>query len=513
MDRKKTKKIQSTRIVMTNIFMALSVIAIVFILMLIAMGFKINEHGGLEQSGLLQISSHPSGATVEIDGETQFSRTEISKMLSSGEHNVKVTKTGYDTWETNVRVDAGLLTHISWVRLFPLNPVTEKMATYDQAKLLSFSSDHKNLLYLEKDDAELEFINLQGEEIKVSKIKLSEVLGIKDPEALQSAAISVAAWNDSSSKALINWTHDEVTDWIVLDIEKPANSINLTNKFGLLFNDVLIANGSASKLWAIENGNLHLIDLSNSTISVALATGIESVANNKDVVAYIHTANATAEDGSISTKRTIELFREGESGATVIEDITKTKANNTTLALGTYWSDEWLAYSTDANLTILAGKYPSYDKPTKNAMKDVLKRELSHVPTSISVNAEQRIVAYRSPAKVMSFDFETKDYYDIKLNSENKSYWLDDYIIWQHEEGKVTINDFNGNNYRELISESNNQLPVCLTENNRWLYYFDVVEKETKTKATEDTETTETTPAENTAPAIKYVLMREKLNI
>ena len=211
--------------------------------------------------------------------------------------------------------------------------------------------------------------------------------------------------------------------------------------------------------------------------------------------------------------RTIELFREGESGATVIEDITKTKANNTTLALGTYWSDEWLAYSTDANLTILAGKYPSYDKPTKNAMKDVLKRELSHVPTSISVNAEQRIVAYRSPAKVMSFDFETKDYYDIKLNSENKSYWLDDYIIWQHEEGKVTINDFNGNNYRELISESNNQLPVCLTENNRWLYYFDVVEKETKTKATEDTETTETTPAENTAPAIKYVLMREKLNI
>ena len=513
MDRKKTKKIQSTRIVMTNIFMALSVIAIVFILMLIAMGFKINEHGGLEQSGLLQISSHPSGATVEIDGETQFSRTEISKMLSSGEHKVKVTKSGYDTWETNVRVDAGLLTHISWVRLFPLNPTTEKVATYNQAKLLSFSNDRKNLLYLEQGSTSMKFINLQGDSIKEEKIKLSDVLGTKDADVLQNAVISVAAWSDGSNKALINWTHGEITDWILLDIENPTNSINLTNKFGLYFNNILIANGSASKLWAIENGNLHLIDLSNSTISVALATGIETATNNKDVIAYIHTAEVAAEDGNTATKRTVELFKEGETGATVIEDITKAKANNTTLALGTYWSDEWLAYSTDANLTILAGKYPSFDKPAKNAMKDVLKRELSHVPTSISVNAEQRIVAYRSPAKVMSFDFETKDYYDIQLKSENKSYWLDDYIIWQHEEGKVTINDFNGNNYRELISDSNNQLPVCLTENNRWLYYFDVVEKETKTEATEGAETTETTPAEETTPAIKYVLMREKLNI
>ena len=34
-----------------------------------------------------------------------------------------------------------------------------------------------------------------------------------------------------------------------------------------------------------------------------------------------------------------------------------------------------------------------------------------------------------------------------------------------------------------------------------------------ETEATEGAETTETTPAEETTPAIKYVLMREKLNI
>ncbi len=486
--------------------MALSVVAIVFILMLIAMGFKINEHGDIEQSGLLQISSHPSGATVEIDGETQFSHTGINKMLSSGEHKIKVTKSGYDTWETTARVDAGLLTHISWVRLFPLNPVTEKMATYNQAKLLSFSSDRKSLLYLEQNSVDMKFVNLQDNIIQTESISLSDVLDTKDSTTLQNAVISIISWSDGGNKALVNWTHDETTDWILLDVENPSSSINLTSKFGLSFSNILIANSSASKLWATENSNLHLIDLSSSTISIALATGIETVANNKDVVAYIHTTETSAEDGTTTTKRTIELFKEGESGASTIEDITESNANNVTLALGTYWSDEWLAYSTDANLTILTGKYPSYDKPAKNTMKNALTRKLDHIPTSISLSDEQRIVSYYSPTKLMSFDFETKDYYDIQLKTENEPHWLDDYIIWQHEEGKVTIHDFDGNNYRELISTTNSQLPICLTENNHWLYYFDVVEKETKTEST-DTDST------NSTPVIEYVLMREKLNI
>ena len=84
MDRQRKKKIQNIRIIITNILMAISVIGIVFILMLIAMGYSFNEDGGLEQSGLAQISSRPKGATVEIDGETQFGHTDISKMLSSG---------------------------------------------------------------------------------------------------------------------------------------------------------------------------------------------------------------------------------------------------------------------------------------------------------------------------------------------------------------------------------------------------------------------------------------------
>lgn len=510
MDRKKTKKIQNARIIMTNIFMGLSVIAIVFILMLIAMGFSFNENGNLEQSGLLQLSSHPSGATVEIDGETQFSRTEISKMLSSGEHKVKITKSGYDTWETSVRVDAGLLTHISWVRLFPLNPVTEKMATYDQARLISFSTDRKNLLYLEQNSTKLLFINLQGDSIKANKINLSNILDVTDTATLRSATISVVAWNDIGNKILINWTHDDTIEWILADLEKPENTINLTQQFNLVFSKILIANDSASKLWATENGNLRLIDLSSTTISSPKVTGIEYIANNNDIVAFLRTGIKTDKDGTESTIRVLETFREGEKGASTIADLTEEKPSAFTVALGTYWGEEWLSYSVNNKVTILSGKFPSYDKPSKNSLKVSLKREIDYSPSYISSSNEERIVTYAATGHIMAFDFETKDYYDIKLDSESPTHWLDDYIIWQYEEGKVAIHDFNGQNYRDLITDTNNELPICLTANNKWLYYFDIKEQEQTTN-----ETTEeaTASSESDTQIIQYILKREKLNI
>ncbi len=529
MDRKKAKKLQATRVVMTNIFMGLSVVAIVFILMLIAMGFSFNESGNLEQSGLLQLSSHPSGATVEVDGETLFSRTEISKMLSAGEHQVKVTKSGYDTWETNIRVDAGLLTHISWIRLFPLNPAIEDVATYQAARLLSFSPDRKNLLYLEQGDTKFQLINLQGDSIKTTKIKLATILDTADQATLESANLSVVAWNDSNNKVLLNWTHD-TTEWVLADLEKPENSINLTQKFNLVFNKILIANDSASKLWAVENGNLHLIDLSSATISPAKATGVNYIANNDDVVAYLRTGITVDENGNESTVRLLEIFREGEAGASKIADLTAENPSNFTLALGTYWSEEWLAYSADNKLTILTGNYPTYNKDNKNALKTSLKRELDYSPNQISLTNEQRIVAYTSANRVMSFDFETKDYYDIQLGSDTGASWLDDYIIWQNEGNKITIRDFNGNNYRELITDASSASPLCLTANNKWLFYFTIEEPTADDKSVTDSETNnESTsandPANNSTAdnsaadattetqTVRYVLKREKLNI
>lgn len=504
MDRRKTKKIQNARIIATNIFMGLSVIAIVFVLMLIAMGFTFNESGNLEQSGLVQISSNPGNATVEIDGNTQFGRTQISKMLSATTHHFKVTKAGYDTWEKDLKVDAGLLTRVEWVRLFPLKTEKTDITGFAEPRLVNVSSDRKRMLYLEKDSTNLINIDLQGEKAKRTKLALTDILGVaKDKVA--AGTFSIVAWNATDNKIILTWTIEDKTTWYLVDLENTKNSINLTAKFNFNFTNVLIANDSASKLWAIEAGNLHLIDAGNLTITATKISNIERITNNKDVILYLSVDAETKE-------RAIKIYKDGETDSTTIAPI-ESPDTVVTLALGTYWGDEWLAYTINNKITILNGNYPSYDKPRNNSLKPILSRELDYVPTIISVNDTQRLVTLVHETKFMAYDIETRNYYDSIFDSDLTNInWLDDYLIWHHQENKIIVQDFDGDNRRDLIKNINTQLPIVLSENNKWLYYFTLkeeVDEETKTDST-----TDAGAVENTAETkLVYTLKREKLQI
>lgn len=77
--------------------------------------------GRIEQSGLVQIHSAPTGATVEIDGNTIFSRTNLSRSLTPGEHSLKLSRDGYDTWQKNIKMSSGMLLRLYYPRLFLLN--------------------------------------------------------------------------------------------------------------------------------------------------------------------------------------------------------------------------------------------------------------------------------------------------------------------------------------------------------------------------------------------------------
>lgn len=505
MDRRKTKKIQNARIVATNIFMGLSVIAIVFVLMLVAMGFTFNESGNLEQSGLVQVSSNPSGATVEIDGVTQFGRTQISKMLSANEHNIKITKAGYDTWEKKLKVDAGLLTRIEWVRLFPLKSETSDVASFGEPRLVAVSNDRKRMLYSEKESSTLLSIDLQGEKAKRTKLELAKVLGVSNSLVLN-GTLSVIAWNSSDNKIILNWAHDDTSNWYLVDLENTENTIDLTKKFSLKFTNILIANDSASKLWALENGNLHLIDTSNLTISATKIANVERITNNKDIVLYLTTDKT-------DNKRMIRLYKDGESGSSDIAEV-KSATAIVTLAMGTYWGDNWFAYNIDNKVTILTGTPPSADKPRNNTLKTLLSRDLEYTPQHISANNNQRLVVFATDHNLMSYDVETRNYYDSSFESTLTSInWLDDFLFWQRHEDKIIIQDFDGGNRRELLKKVNTQLPIALSENNKWLYFFELTE-EVDEKNIDSTVTTDEGAVEtNTETKLVYTLKREKLQI
>ena len=488
------------RVIATNIFMSISVVAIVFVLMLIAMGFSFNENGGFEQSGLLQLASHPSGASVEIDGQSQFGHTEFSKMLSSADHKVRVSKDGYGSWSSDVKIDAGLLTRVEWVRLFPVNPEINNASSYRELRLAEFSSDRKWLVTVEKDVDEIIRANIQGDRLKNNRLKLSEILDANSEKVL-TGDLAIYDWNENCSKALLSWKNEDSTAWYLIDFEHAENSINLSKQFKHNFSDVSIANDSASKLWALADGNLYRIDISESRISDAIANKVELIANNKDVVAFSNVETIVQEEGKPDkTERHINIYKDGEESFTTIAKLAINQKLSG-ITMNTYWNEEWVAYSYGKELRILAGKYPSYGKQNNNTLKTALERDLDFTPSLVARGGKGNIVVFVGGKNMVSFDMETKRYYDTDLGIEiAKINWLDNYLLWENVDNSVVVRDFDGSNRRAVAKQANAKLPVVVSENNRWLYYFEIP-SEAIEEAEDGTKTT----------SITINLKREKL--
>ena len=462
MDRQRKKKIENARVIATNIFMGLSVIAIVFALMLIAMGFNFCEDGGLEQSGLIQIASNPKGASVEIDGKGQFNHTDMSKMLSAESHHIKISKSNYDTWEKDVEVDAGLLTRIEWARLFPINPKTTDAASFTNIRFAEFSSDRKHLIVIEHDSPYLNYMNIQDDKISRShKLSLNAILG--EGKNVLIGTLSVKAWNNDGNKVIIAWENENSTTWYYVDLENEKNAVNLTKEFQMDFTDIKIANNSASKLWALENHRLHTINVNDLSISSIIASDVEQFVNNDSVVTYVAI-------NSKDKSRKISLYQDGEEGSTTILNL-EDKNPAITLAMGTYWNVSWLAFSTDQHIEFYGGNYPSYDK--KSSLKQLISKDLDFTPSTISVNNTGRIVTLAGASQFASIDTETNKLFTAAFDSESSGInWLDDYLFWEIVQEKIIVRDFDGDNRREVITNVNCELPVVISENNRWLYYF-----------------------------------------
>jgi hypothetical protein len=178
--------------------------------------------------------------------------------------------------------------------------------------------------------------------------------------------------------------------------------------------------------------------------------------------------------------------------------------------MGTYWNEDWLAYSVNQDFIIVSGKYPNYNKDSAKSLEQRLSRQLSFTPQFISVNPNKRIVVLAGDQSLTSFDIETKDSYDTTLDTAATSInWLDNYLLWQNTNNTVYTRDFDGSNYRAIVENANNSLPVVISENNKWLYYFSITESETASTSANSPSDEE--PSENIKSEIRYTLKRKNI--
>ncbi|OGM13052.1 hypothetical protein A2W15_06160 [Candidatus Woesebacteria bacterium RBG_16_41_13] len=110
-----------------------------------ARGFKPDFKKGIERTGLLVITSTPTGASVFLDGRLTAATDTNIAYLDPKTYKVRIEKEGYSAWEKDVGVVADLATEIKAL-LFPVAPAIKPLTT-SGAQNPALSPDGTKIVY------------------------------------------------------------------------------------------------------------------------------------------------------------------------------------------------------------------------------------------------------------------------------------------------------------------------------------------------------------------------------
>lgn len=457
MDQDKIKRIQHLKVIASEIVMVIAVILTVLILVLIVSGYWLNADFKVERQGLLQVSSIPTGADVDIDGDSSWlQRTNTSKTLSSGEHLITLSKEGYDTWSKTINIREGLLYRLHYPRLFLKDREIEKALTVEGAIFATVSPDRSTMLLVNK-TANWQILSLSNEKIKPREVSIeglfSSLITAEDSESASfEGEIISADWANDNAHVLFKVKYLDKIEWVMLDIDNVKDSINLSQKFDMVFDDIQILNNSANMLLALQGQSLRKIDVANEQISAVLADGVVSLDHYENEIIFV----AKQQDESSKGEYVLNHL---ELGNGKIKELDSFEYPAQTV-LSRFYDDKYITMVHDNVVTL-------YEEADFNKLNEY---ELGFNPTHIKVGHNGEFVLLYNDFKMATLDMEALEVVEWDAESSNFG-WIDNDMIYTVLDGNLDVYDFDGFNQREIATNANDVFPVTITDD-KWLYYF-----------------------------------------
>ncbi|MBR5621254.1 PEGA domain-containing protein [Candidatus Saccharibacteria bacterium] len=453
MYRERKKKWRTIKLVITEIIMIIAVIVTVILLTFFAMGYRVDKDGELDQQGLFQIQSFPTGATVTIDDDVLLSHTNTSKLVSAGDHTITLTKDGYDSWTKTVTSKLGWLIKIAYPRLFLKNRTVENVQELtEELSFFAPAANHDAVAYSTNNNPKWTLLDVRGDTAVKKELDLTD--------ALSGLVVKNVTWNEDSNKVLVQASRGDKIEWLVVSISNPENTINLNQEFDMDFATVEFMDDSGDKLIALQSdANMRTIDVANKTISGVLAKQVSTFTHNGDKIFYLTTDNEVKISQSDEDDIIVASFGEGQ----------KIK-----ILASSYLDTKYLAVLEDNKFRVYTGDYPSSGHSLKD-MTVALEEELEFTPDELKSAGYNELFVARSGLDMAVFDAEIDKLSTFKLPGE-QMFFMDPYLVGTISDNNLVVSDFDGTNIRTLSRATGR---AFITKNNKWMYYLDSSEGKT----------------------------------
>jgi hypothetical protein len=453
LDPKKQKQ-HHIYLMICYVLMTIGLVLATIILVMLAYGFGFDRKGQVTQSGLVFVSSTPSGSTIWINGQQQGDKTNTRLLLQSGRYTLRITKEGYTDWQRSIIVNGSVLERFDYPMIIPTNLTTSQVAPFESSVAFASQSRDRRWLVLQQPSSVNQFVLYDLNERAQQPLSLTVPSAIlTEPSSTQSW--KQVEWSTDNRRVLLLRTYlaagtrTPATEYVLLDREEPAESVNVSTTFSLGQVDVRLVDGKYDKYYVLNPATQRLssVSLENTTPETVANGVVEYKSYGEDKVMYV---TAVAENEPVTAVR----FKDGNKTYTIRDDIT---------ARGTYLLE---IAQHDGDWYLAAGeqsenRIPVYKNPVDSLRQlpddplvpvQVLKVQK---PVYVAFSANTRFIMATAGQNFYTYDIKNDKGYQYTTTQpldapQVNARWMDGYRLAYVSNGKLVMFDYDYINQRTL---------------------------------------------------------------
>ena len=437
--------------------MTAAVVAGVAVLTALTLGYGFDEkEGRIEQGGLLQLNSQPTGATVTINGTKFGSRTPTKLSSQAGEYEVTMSRQGYRTWEKTLPIQAGNITWATYPRLIPTSLKPETVVEYPETASDGLPSGTSRRFAVLENVATPTVVvtRIDGDEVTTEKHTLPTDIYTAQAQEGAASRFTLEAWSGDEKYILVRHIYGEprAEEWILLSLDRPDESVNITRLLGIgeTMTEPIMTQNDGSELYALIGTSVRIIDLDRETLSRPLV---------QDVVTY-----SVYGDGFVLFSKSIVdgvqevgYVKEDYDEPRIVRKVKNASAEPAHFDIGKYYDKYYFLISHGSQATLWSHRTLPDNSTSDLKLSHEQTLELQHPITAAHITDNGQFATVQDGQSFATYNLEIDQLSetDLLLDEGQKAQeieHLDRYLYWAMHGDSLRTYEFDGNNQHDIMA-------------------------------------------------------------
>ena len=442
----KKKRAHNIRLALGYLLMTVVLAIGTYFLVYQANGYNVDpKTGKIIQTGLVFVDGHPVPSTVYVNGQ-QKGQTDTRLILPAGHYSLELKRDGYRSWQRQFDVTGSSITRFAYPFLFPQNLITKNLQQYKSSTGLASETPDRHWLLVQQPNSLTDFdmVDLNTKTNPITPLKLPADLFTANT---RNNSLEFVEWTTDNRHMLIKHAYDGGSEFVVIDRETPAASINVNRLFQVPISDMTLRDKKFDQYYLhnTNGGVLWRADAKANQLTPILTHVAIFKPYQANVILYV--SDETAASGKVMAKiwdnETIYNLREIPTSKTYLIDLTQFN--------GTWY----MAVGEDSDQ-----KTYIYKDPFADLQRVPAKTPWAHSvlivksPQFIGFSANARFIEVQGGSEFAVYDAENNEQfrYDIKqpLPQAQKANWMDGHRLILISNNKTVVFDFDGTNMQTL---------------------------------------------------------------